>query len=180
MQDSAHGACFNIGDNDRGGTLISWSRLHALYILKDGTTWAQHSDFVDRSDLVGMKSIMAVYLSVSLSIVLLHITQSSEIYCHALCSCAVLRCKCCVSRSISRGLVECNYTLLIITPCSGAACFVLLNLPEHVSCLRGTSSTFASSQLAAPRGGMVLLGVRSRSCPVVHVSVCVQQMGTGF
>lgn len=51
LDDPVHGACFNMGDDGKGGTLISWSRLHALYILKDGTRWAEHSDFVDRSDL---------------------------------------------------------------------------------------------------------------------------------
>lgn len=51
LDDPVHGACFNMGDDGRGGTLISWSRLHALYILSDGTRWAEHSDFVDRSDL---------------------------------------------------------------------------------------------------------------------------------
>jgi hypothetical protein len=48
----AHGACFNLGEDAEGNTLISWSALHALYTLPDGGIWAEHSDFIDRSDMV--------------------------------------------------------------------------------------------------------------------------------
>jgi hypothetical protein len=48
----AHGACFNLGEDAEGNTLISWSALHALYTLPDGSIWAEHSDFIDSSDMV--------------------------------------------------------------------------------------------------------------------------------
>ncbi len=52
MRDEPHGACFNLGEDEEGNTLISWSWLHAIYSLPDGSIWAEHSDFIDRSDMV--------------------------------------------------------------------------------------------------------------------------------
>ena len=56
----AHGACFNLGEDAEGNTLISWSALHALYTLPDGGIWAEHSDFVDHSDLVRLAAFSLV------------------------------------------------------------------------------------------------------------------------
>ena len=52
LGDAAHAACFNVGVGPDGGTLISWSPLHALYTLPDGTAWAEHSNLWDAEDLV--------------------------------------------------------------------------------------------------------------------------------
>ena len=52
LGDPAHAACFNVGVGPDGGTLISWSPLHALYTLPDGTAWAEHSNLWDAEDLV--------------------------------------------------------------------------------------------------------------------------------
>lgn len=52
LGDPAHAACFNVGVGPDGGTLISWSPLHALYTLPDGTAWAEHSNLWDADDLV--------------------------------------------------------------------------------------------------------------------------------
>jgi hypothetical protein len=47
----AHAACFNVGVGADGGTLISWSPLHALYALPDGSAWAEHALLWDADDL---------------------------------------------------------------------------------------------------------------------------------
>lgn len=52
LADTAHGACFNIGIGSDGSPLISWSDLHALYQLPDGTKWAEHGFFHDAEDMV--------------------------------------------------------------------------------------------------------------------------------
>lgn len=52
LADPAHGACFNIGMGPDGSPLISWSDLHALYELPDGTKWAEHGFFHDAEDMV--------------------------------------------------------------------------------------------------------------------------------
>ncbi len=52
LADTAHGACFNIGMGPDGSPLISWSDLHALYELPDGTKWAEHGFFHDVEDMV--------------------------------------------------------------------------------------------------------------------------------
>ncbi|KAK9841993.1 hypothetical protein WJX81_003057 [Elliptochloris bilobata] len=51
LADAAHAACFNVGVGPDGGTLISWSPLHALYALPDGSAWAEHSNLWDVEDL---------------------------------------------------------------------------------------------------------------------------------
>ena len=56
----AHGACFNLGEDAEGNTLISWSALHALYTLPDGSIWAEHSDFIDSSDMVRLATAQPV------------------------------------------------------------------------------------------------------------------------
>ena len=43
LADAAHAACFNVGTGADGGTLISWSPLHCLYTLPDGSCWAEHA-----------------------------------------------------------------------------------------------------------------------------------------
>ena len=53
----AHAACFNVGVGPDGGTLISWSPLHALYTLPDGTAWAEHSNLWDADDLVRARQL---------------------------------------------------------------------------------------------------------------------------
>ena len=52
LADAAHAACFNMGVGPDAGTLISWSPLHALYTMPDGTAWAEHSNLWDAEDLV--------------------------------------------------------------------------------------------------------------------------------
>ena len=54
LADSVHGACFNIGIGPDGSPLISWSNLHALYELPDGTKWAEHGFFHDAEDMVSI------------------------------------------------------------------------------------------------------------------------------
>ncbi|CAL8460566.1 g95 [Coccomyxa elongata] len=51
LADPVHGACFNIGIGPDGSPLISWSNLHALYELPDGTKWAEHGFFHDAEDM---------------------------------------------------------------------------------------------------------------------------------
>lgn len=57
LGDPAHAACFNVGVGPDGGTLISWSPLHALYTLPDGTAWAEHSNLWDADDLVRARAM---------------------------------------------------------------------------------------------------------------------------
>ena len=52
LADTSHGACFNIGLGRDGSPIISWSDLHALYELPDGTKWAEHGFFHDAEDMV--------------------------------------------------------------------------------------------------------------------------------
>ena len=51
---SGHAACFNIGVGPDGTPLISWSDLHVLYQLPDGSKWAEHGHLHDAEDLVRM------------------------------------------------------------------------------------------------------------------------------
>ncbi|KAL0022606.1 hypothetical protein WJX77_009306 [Trebouxia sp. C0004] len=58
MDDPQHCACFNIGESDvvdeqgQASPVISWSDLHVLYQLPDGTKWAEHGNFYDCEDLI--------------------------------------------------------------------------------------------------------------------------------
>ncbi len=57
LADPVHGACFNIGIGPDGSPLISWSNLHALYELPDGTKWAEHGFFHDAEDMVSIPTV---------------------------------------------------------------------------------------------------------------------------
>ncbi len=53
VHDHTHAACFNIGHGTVDDSpLISWSELVALYVLPDGTAWAEHWNYHDAEDLV--------------------------------------------------------------------------------------------------------------------------------
>ncbi|KAL0032654.1 hypothetical protein WJX79_000612 [Trebouxia sp. C0005] len=58
LDDFQHCACFNIGQSDvvdeegQASPVISWSDLHVLYQLPDGTKWAEHGTFYDCEDLI--------------------------------------------------------------------------------------------------------------------------------
>ena len=53
VADPTHAACFNIGHGTLDDSpLISWSELVALYVMPDGTQWAEHCNFHDVEDLV--------------------------------------------------------------------------------------------------------------------------------
>ena len=55
LSDESHGAAFNGGqrsDGDKTGTLLCNAQLHALYVLPDGSKWAEHSVFCDDEDVV--------------------------------------------------------------------------------------------------------------------------------
>ncbi|DBB15448.1 hypothetical protein WJX82_010599 [Trebouxia sp. C0006] len=58
LDDPQHCACFNIGQSDvvdeegQANPVISWSDLHVLYQLPDGTKWAEHGNFYDCEDLI--------------------------------------------------------------------------------------------------------------------------------
>ena len=54
--DKAHCASFNIGDGHDGSPLISWSDLHHMYTLPDGSKWAEHGLLYDSEDLVRPQS----------------------------------------------------------------------------------------------------------------------------
>uniref|UniRef100_A0A061S060 Uncharacterized protein n=2 Tax=Tetraselmis sp. GSL018 TaxID=582737 RepID=A0A061S060_9CHLO len=54
IKEPEHCACFNIGVGEDGSPLISWSDLHAIYMLPDGTKWAEHGYFYDLDDLKGL------------------------------------------------------------------------------------------------------------------------------
>ena len=59
LRDSHHCACFHLGAASPGGggspqdedAIISWSELHALYRLPDGSTWAEHGYYHDADDV---------------------------------------------------------------------------------------------------------------------------------
>mmetsp|Transcript_22004 Transcript_22004/g.61076 ORF Transcript_22004/g.61076 Transcript_22004/m.61076 type:complete len:383 (-) Transcript_22004:616-1764(-) len=51
IREQNHCACFNIGLGEDGSPLISWSDLHAIYVLPDGSKWAEHGYFYDMDDL---------------------------------------------------------------------------------------------------------------------------------
>ena len=63
LADASHGACFNIGLSAAGAILISWSQLHSLYQLPDGSKWAEATNLIDREDLVrlSLESTCSVY-----------------------------------------------------------------------------------------------------------------------
>lgn len=65
-----HCACFNIGLGQDGSPLISWSDLYAIYMLPDGSKWAEHGYFFDMDDLVGNIDPLRVCLAAA------HVTQS--------------------------------------------------------------------------------------------------------
>ena len=53
VTDPTHAACFNIGHGTVDDSpLISWSELIALYVMPDGTAWAEHCNYHDAEDLV--------------------------------------------------------------------------------------------------------------------------------
>ena len=43
-----------LGDDGQPNPIISWSDLHVLYQLPDGTKWAEHGNFFDSEDVVSM------------------------------------------------------------------------------------------------------------------------------
>ncbi|KAK9819899.1 hypothetical protein WJX72_003777 [[Myrmecia] bisecta] len=51
LDEPQHCACFNVGIGLDGSPLISWSDLHTLYQMPDGTKWAEHGHFHDSEDL---------------------------------------------------------------------------------------------------------------------------------
>ncbi len=55
LSDESHGAVFNTGqssDGNKTGALPCGAQLHALYVLPDGSKWAEHSVFHVDEDVV--------------------------------------------------------------------------------------------------------------------------------
>lgn len=60
LKDPMHCPCFNIGVDAEDSTIISWSDLHCLYCLADGTKWAEHGNYHDLEDLVSARCSVLV------------------------------------------------------------------------------------------------------------------------
>lgn len=47
-----------VDEEGQASPVISWSDLHVLYQLPDGTKWAEHGTFYDCEDLVSLQNNM--------------------------------------------------------------------------------------------------------------------------
>jgi hypothetical protein len=63
LNEKVHCACFNIRGGPEDSPIISWSDLHCLYSLPDGTTWAEHGYYHDYEDCVSSPFLKSFQLT---------------------------------------------------------------------------------------------------------------------
>lgn len=66
-----------VDEEGQASPVISWSDLHVLYQLPDGTKWAEHGNFYDCEDVVSIQNTMPILFAASVAAWMHHIVHSS-------------------------------------------------------------------------------------------------------
>ena len=61
-----------VDEEGQANPIISWSDLHVLYQLPDGTKWAEHGNFYDCEDLVSVQNTMPILFGICSSLCASH------------------------------------------------------------------------------------------------------------
>ncbi len=61
-----------VDEEGQASPVISWSDLHVLYQLPDGTKWAEHGNFYDCEDLVSVQNTMPILFGICSSLYASH------------------------------------------------------------------------------------------------------------